>query len=75
VPAEGRELDMAEVAAFLAAALPAFLVPRWVRAHDELPKTATTRVRKFELRQLGTAGAWDTRRRRWAPLAVATDDR
>ena len=67
VAAEGIELDLAEVASFLADALPAYLVPRWLRSHDALPKTATTRVRKFELRTLGTAGAWDTRRRRWAP--------
>lgn len=69
VASEGVELDLAEVASFLGLALPPYLVPRWLRAHDELPKTPTTRVRKFELRQLGTAGAWDTRRRRWAPPA------
>jgi len=67
VACEGIELDLAGVAAFLADALPAYLVPRWLREHDELPKTPTTRVRKFELRKLGTAGSWDTRRRRWAP--------
>jgi len=67
VASEGIELELAEVASFLAGALPHYLVPRWLRALDELPKTPTTRVRKFELRTLGTAGAWDTRRRRWAP--------
>jgi len=69
VGAEGVELELAEVASFLAQALPAYLVPRWLRALDELPKTPTTRVRKFELRKLGTGGAWDTRRRRWARAA------
>ncbi|MEJ7765339.1 MAG: class I adenylate-forming enzyme family protein [Acidimicrobiales bacterium] len=72
VASEGIELDMAEVASFLAQVLPAYLVPRWLRPHAELPKTATTRVRKFELRQLGTSSAWDTRRRRWAPEAEST---
>ncbi len=67
VASEGIELDLAEVASFLGTALPAYLVPRWLRSHDALPKTPTTRVRKFELRALGTADAWDTRRRRWAP--------
>ncbi len=67
VAAEGVELDLAEVASFLGDVLPAYLVPRWLRSHDELPKTPATRVRKFELRALGTARAWDTRRRRWAP--------
>jgi len=66
VAGDGIELDMAEVASFLAGALPGYLVPRWLRAHADLPKTPTTRVRKFELRKLGTAEAWDTRRRRWA---------
>lgn len=66
VASDGIELDLAEVASYLGGALPSYLVPRWLRAHDELPKTPTTRVRKFELRTLGTAGAWDTRRRRWA---------
>jgi len=72
VASEGTELDLAEVAGFLVAALPSYLVPRWLRLHDELPKTPTTRVRKFELRKLGTAGAWDTRRRRWMPVAEST---
>ena len=66
VPAPGVEPDLEEVSAFLAASLPRYLVPRWLRVHDELPKTPTTRVRKFELRALGTSGAWDTRRRRAA---------
>ena len=72
VASEGIELDLAEVASFLGEALPPYLVPRWLRAHVELPKTATTRVRKFELRALGTVGAWDARRRRWAPSAESS---
>ena len=72
VASEGIELDLAEVNSFLAEALPPYLVPRWLRAHVELPKTATTRVRKFELRKLGTSGAWDSRRRRWAPLVESS---
>ncbi len=64
---DGPEPDPAEVARFLAEALPAYLVPRWLRVLEELPKTPTTRVRKFELRALGVAGAWDVRRKRYAP--------
>jgi len=63
VAAEGEELDLVEVTAFLAGVLPRYLVPRWLRVHAELPKTPTTRVRKVELRALGTDGAWHTRRR------------
>jgi crotonobetaine/carnitine-CoA ligase len=64
VAGEDVELDPAEVLSFLAGILPRYLVPRWLRIHGELPKTPTTRVRKFELRALGTTGAWDTKRRR-----------
>ena len=75
VAAEGVDLDVVEVTAHLAGALPPYLVPRWIRLLGALPKTPTTRVRKFELRQMGRAGAWDTRRRRWAPLVDVSDDR
>jgi len=64
VAAEDADLDLVEVTAFLAALLPRHLVPRWLRVHSDLPKTPTTRVRKFELRALGSTGAWDTRKRR-----------
>ncbi|GAC1312720.1 MAG: ATP-dependent acyl-CoA ligase [Acidimicrobiales bacterium] len=76
VAAEGEVPDLAEVATFLASLLPKFLVPRWIRSVAELPKTPTTRVRKYQLRELGTSGAWDTRRRRFsvpAPGRVPTD--
>lgn len=36
-----------------------FMVPRYVRFVDALPKTATQRVQKYILRQEGIAGAWD----------------
>ncbi len=67
VPAEGAELDLDEVVAFLGQVLPRHLVPRWLRVHSDLPKTPTTRVRKVELRALGTTGARKTRRRGAAP--------
>jgi len=63
VAADGEELDLEEVTAFLGEVLPRYLVPRWLRVHPELPKTPTTRVRKVELRALGTSGAWNTRKR------------
>jgi carnitine-CoA ligase len=37
----------------------AFMVPRYVQFREELPKTATQRVQKFQLREQGPAGAWD----------------
>ena len=70
VPSEDTELDLIEVTEFLAGALPRYLVPRWLRIHDELPKTPTTRVRKVELRALGKSDAWNTRHRRVAQAPV-----
>jgi crotonobetaine/carnitine-CoA ligase len=36
-----------------------FMVPRFVRVVDGLPKTATQRTEKYQLRDQGTADAWD----------------
>jgi crotonobetaine/carnitine-CoA ligase len=49
---------------FLAARLPRFMVPRFIRVEAALPKTATTRVRRLALAEAGRAGAWDARARR-----------
>jgi crotonobetaine/carnitine-CoA ligase len=43
---------------------PRFMVPRFIRVEEKLPKTATTRVRRVALREVGRAGAWDARERR-----------
>ncbi len=50
--------------AFLRERLPRFMVPRFIRSSAALPKTATTRIRRVELRAGGRAGAWDSRARR-----------
>lgn len=55
----GDALDPNELVAFCAERMADFMVPRYVRVRDALPKTATERVQKFELRGEGTAGAWD----------------
>lgn len=52
-----RELHRA-----LAATLPAFMVPRYIQAYAEFPKTPTTRIQKYRLQADGVAGAWDSRR-------------
>jgi carnitine-CoA ligase len=36
-----------------------FMVPRYVRVRESLPKTATERVEKYKLKAEGSAGAWD----------------
>lgn len=39
--------------------LATFMVPRYIRVVNELPKTATQRVEKYSLREAGIQGAWD----------------
>lgn len=53
------DLDPAELVAFCEERMAAFMVPRYVRLTQELPKTATQRVQKYQLREAGTEGAWD----------------
>jgi crotonobetaine/carnitine-CoA ligase len=45
---------------FLTDRLPYFMVPRYIEMRQELPKTATAKVRKSELRSLGAEGVWDS---------------
>ena len=43
--------------------LPRFMVPRYIDVRPEMPKTPSTRVQKYVLRDEGTVGAWDFRGR------------
>jgi len=60
-PVEGREIDPAELIAFLTERLAYFMVPRYVRVvRDGLPKTPTAKVLKHQLRTDGkTDDTWD----------------
>ncbi|MFP5460038.1 MAG: AMP-binding protein [Gammaproteobacteria bacterium] len=59
-PVEGRSLDPAALLDFLRGRMAHFMVPRYVRVLDELPKTPTAKVLKHELRAQGvTADTWD----------------
>ncbi|MTD53246.1 ATP-dependent acyl-CoA ligase [Amycolatopsis pithecellobii] len=53
------ELDPAELVAFCGEHMAPFMVPRYVRYVDQLPKTATERVQKYVLREVGIEGSWD----------------
>ena len=56
---EGR-LEPAELIEFLRDMLAYFMIPRYIRMLDELPKTATQKVEKHRLRDAGvTADTWD----------------
>jgi crotonobetaine/carnitine-CoA ligase len=58
--AEGQSLDPADLIAFLKPRMAHFMVPRYVRIVDDLPKTPTRKVEKYLVRQSGiTAGTWD----------------
>jgi crotonobetaine/carnitine-CoA ligase len=52
-------IDPAELVDFCRDRMADFMVPRYVRIRDELPKTATQRVQKFLLREQGVEDAWD----------------
>ncbi|MBN8939851.1 MAG: AMP-binding protein [Rhizobiales bacterium] len=58
--AEGQSLDPAALLAFLAPRMAHFMVPRYVRIIDDLPKTPTRKVEKYLIRQQGITGdTWD----------------
>lgn len=53
VPIEGTEIDPQDVLRFCARTMPRFMVPRYLRVVDELPKTPSQRVQKYLLREQG----------------------
>jgi len=59
-PVPGATVDAAELVQFLIPRMAHFMVPRYVRVVDALPKTPTQKVRKTELRSDGvTDDTWD----------------
>lgn len=59
-PVEGGVIDPRELLEFLVPRLPHFMVPRYVRIVDVLPKTPTQKVQKHLLRSDGvTVDTWD----------------
>ncbi|MFK7976000.1 MAG: AMP-binding protein [Halioglobus sp.] len=59
-PVEGQQIDELQLIEFLGERMAYFMVPRYVRILDELPKTPTSKVMKHVLRNEGvTADAWD----------------
>jgi crotonobetaine/carnitine-CoA ligase len=56
----GRSIDHQALASFLIQRMPHFMVPRYIRVLDELPKTPSAKVLKAELRKEGvTSDTWD----------------
>lgn len=63
VPKPGRTIDPAELVRQLGERLPYFMVPRYVRLVDQLPKTPTAKVEKHTLRAGGvTSDTWDAQK-------------
>lgn len=64
-PVEGCEIDAPVLHADLAARLPRFMVPRYIRVLDDLPKTASGKVQKHVMRTEGmTADTWEAQNTR-----------
>jgi crotonobetaine/carnitine-CoA ligase len=55
----GPGFDPVELVHWLYDRLPYFMIPRYLETVDELPRTPTGRVRKFELRARDTGPVWD----------------
>jgi crotonobetaine/carnitine-CoA ligase len=59
-PIPGQSIDPKELLEFLVARMPHFMVPRYVRIVDSLPKTSTQKIQKHVLRSTGvTSDTWD----------------
>jgi crotonobetaine/carnitine-CoA ligase len=60
VPRDASTFDPAELIKFLIPRMPYFMIPRFIEVVPELPKSATNKVKKHELRALGNSAAtWD----------------
>ena len=51
VPRPGHHIDPAELILSRSQDMPYFMIPRFVKVINELPKTASERIEKYKLRQ------------------------
>jgi len=59
-PVPGGSVDPVELLAYLRPKLPHFMIPRYIRFVDDLPRTTTAKIMKAELRNEGvTSDTWD----------------
>ncbi|MEJ8567871.1 AMP-binding protein [Elongatibacter sediminis] len=60
VPKAGSEVDPRALAEYLVPRMPHYMVPRYIRPLEELPRTPTNKVRKVDIREQGiTDDTWD----------------
>jgi crotonobetaine/carnitine-CoA ligase len=53
-------VDPADLLEFLRSSLPHFMIPRYIRIVEDLPRTTTAKIMKTELRSEGiTPDTWD----------------
>tara|TARA_B110000014_G_C19965469_1_gene499725 strand:+ start:38 stop:493 length:456 start_codon:yes stop_codon:yes gene_type:complete len=58
---EGKDLAPVEIIEYLKPIMPKFMIPRFIKFRDNLPKTPTNRVQKVKLREEGiTSDTWDS---------------
>lgn len=74
VPRDGARIQPAELSAHLARLLPAFMRPRYIDVRTELPKTASSRVRKFLLTAEGIGASVVTTEDLAADYCAAAED-
>lgn len=69
----GQSVDPVEVIEFLRSRVPHYMVPRYIRVVDDLPRTPSNKIEKFKLRAEGvTTDTWDRER---AGIMVKSDVR
>lgn len=62
-PRPGARIEPEQLLKFLIERMPYYMVPRYIRVLNELPKTHTNKVEKYVLRSAGlTADTWDRER-------------
>jgi carnitine-CoA ligase len=73
VAGPGETVDPVELIEFMRPRVPHYMVPRYIRLVDDLPRTPSNKVEKFKLRAEGiTADTWDRER---AGIPVKSDGR
>jgi crotonobetaine/carnitine-CoA ligase len=64
-PTSGRQVDPAELHAYLSARIARFKVPRFIAVSPSLPLTVSEKVAKNHLRQDRTTPTWDAKENSW----------
>jgi crotonobetaine/carnitine-CoA ligase len=59
-PAQGKKVDPLQLFNFLVPRMAHFMLPRYIRIIEDLPKTPTQKIKKYLLKDAGiTSDTWD----------------